>query len=306
MTNIFVLINPVSANSTTGKIWPEIEQAMKERGLKFTAYITQTAGDAIEVVRTALKNGYETVVSVGGDGTINEVVNGFFEKGAAINPNARLAVISCGTGCDFIRTLGIPKDYKGALDVIIANREKSIDLALMEFVLDDGTPVKRFYANITDAGLGAVVAKKVNDSSKSAGGFFSFLYNTVKTVMSYKNREGRVKVDGKEVYQGSLTMVAVANGRYLGGGMHLAPIAVLDDGKLDLILVTGMKKATMFRSLLRIYRGTHLSISQVSTCQAEEVVIDGVKPIEIELDGETPGTTPAKITICPGAIKVLY
>lgn len=305
MNNIFVLINPVSANGTTAKIWPEIEEAMKEEGLDFTSYITKSAGDATESVRAALKSGSETIVSVGGDGTVNEVVNGFFENGAPLNPAARLAVISRGTGCDFIRTLGIPKDYKGALAVILANREKTIDLALMEFVADDGAPVKRFYANIADAGLGAVVAKKVNSASKSAGGLISFLNGTVKTLLSYKCREGRVQVDGREVYEGALTLAAVANGQYFGGGMRLAPIAALDDGKLDLILVSGMKKAAMFLNLLRIYRGTHLSDPHVSTFKAEEVVIDGAKPLEIELDGETPGTTPVKITVRPGAIKVL-
>ena len=305
MNNIFVLVNPVSANGSTREVWPKIEEEMKQRGLEFETHMTNAAGSATQAVRQALKDGKTTIIAVGGDGTANEVVNGFFEGETPINPDARLGIISRGTGCDLIKTLGIPKDYPGALDVIAANRERKIDLALMEYTQDDGTPGRRWFANIADAGLGATVCKRVNRVSKSAGGLLSYLSGTLWSVLSYKNRWARIAVDGEQIYEGSLVLAAVANGNYFGGGMHLAPIARIDDGKLDLILVRGLGKLRLLVNLLRIYRGTHLSHPKISTYRVDEVEINGEKPLEIEMDGETPGNSPVKISVRPGAIKVL-
>jgi YegS/Rv2252/BmrU family lipid kinase len=305
MNNIFVLVNPVSANGSTREVWPKIEEEMKQRGLEFETHMTTAAGSATQAVRQALKDGKTTIIAVGGDGTANEVVNGFFEGETPINPDARLGIISRGTGCDLIKTLGIPKDYPGALDVIAANRERKIDLALMEYTQDDGTPGRRWFANIADAGLGATVCKRVNRVSKSAGGLLSYLSGTLWSVLSYKNRWARIAVDGEQIYEGSLVLAAVANGNYFGGGMHLAPIARIDDGKLDLILVRGLGKLRLLVNLLRIYRGTHLSHPKISTYRVDEVEINGEKPLEIEMDGETPGNSPVKISVRPGAIKVL-
>ncbi|HBI56809.1 MAG TPA: lipid kinase [Firmicutes bacterium] len=305
MNNIFVLVNPVSANGTTREVWPKIAEEMKQRGLNFETHMTTAVGNATEAVRNALRNGKTTIIAVGGDGTANEVVNGFFEGETPINPAARLGIISRGTGCDLIKTLGIPKDYPGALDVIASNRAREIDLALVEFSHEDGTPGRRWYANIADAGLGAAVCKRVNHVSKSAGGLLSYLSGTLWSVLSYKNRWARIEADGEKVYEGSLILAGVANGNYFGGGMRLAPIAHIDDGKLDLILVRGMSKLRLLINLPRIYRGTHLSHSKISTYLVDEVMINGEKPLEIEMDGETPGNTPVKISVRRGAIKVL-
>ena len=304
MKDVFVLVNPASANGSTKKVWPDIEREMKVRGLEFRSHLTTGMGDATLAVRQALKEGRTTVISIGGDGTANEVVNGFFEGGAPINPAARLGLISRGTGCDLIRTLGIPKDFPEALETILANREKTIDLARVEFS-QDGTPQQRYFANIFDAGLGAVVAARVNDVSKSAGGFLSFLLGTLKTILAFKSYQAQVTADGAELYRGPLTLAGAANGRYFGGGMHLAPVALIDDGELDLILVRGMGKLSLLVNLVRIYRGTHLTHPKVSAHRVREVVITGEKPIALEMDGETPGKTPAIIRVCPGALRVL-
>ncbi len=305
MNNIFVLVNPVSANGTTREVWPKIAEDMRQRGLEFETHMTTAAGNATEAVRDALKRGKTTIIAVGGDGTANEAVNGFFAGETPINPEARLGIISRGTGCDFIKSLGIPKEYSGALDVISANQERSIDLALVEYTQDDGSPGKRWFANIADAGLGAAVCKRVNRVSKSAGGLLSYLTGTLWTALSYKNRCARIIADGKTVYDGSLILAAVANGNFFGGGMRLVPTASINDGKLDLIFVRAMSKLRFFSNLPKIYRGTHLSHPKISLYQVEEVEIIGEKPIEIELDGETPGNTPVRIRVFQGAIKVL-
>lgn len=306
MDNLFVLVNPVSANGTTAKVWPEIEEELNRRTLRYTSHLTAGVGDATAAVRQALKQGATTVISVGGDGTVNETVNGFFEQETPINPAAKLGIISRGTGCDLIKTLGIPKDYKSALDLIETNQPKPIDLALMEFQLGDGTLCRRYYINIADAGLGAVACIRVNNTTKAKGGMLSYLTGTLGTLFSYKNRWARIEADGKEIFDGPVVLAAVANGRYFGGGMHLAPIAEIDDGKLDLILVKGMGKPSLLANLARIYRGTHLSHPRVSTLPASEVVIGGDHRQEIEMDGETPGYTPATVWVRPNAIQVLF
>lgn len=305
MNNIFVLVNPVSANGSTREEWPKIAAAMEEEGLNFDCHLTTAPGQAQGVVRRALQNGKTTIVSVGGDGTANEVVNGFFDGDKQINPQARLAVISRGTGCDLIRTLGIPKDYLGAIQVITRNQERVIDLAQAQYINREGEQEKRWFANIADAGLGGTVADRVNHTSKSAGGFLSFLYGTVWSILTYKNGHASIAADGYQVYEGSVAMVAVANGRYFGGGMHLSPNAQIDDGKLDLVLIQGMNKLSLLANLARIYKGTHLSHPKIGIIPVTEVQIKTNKPMKLELDGEAPGFSPVGFRVVPGAIKVL-
>ena len=305
MDNIFVIVNPASANGTTREIWPKIAAAMEGKGLKFEHHITTEALQATEITRDALRRGFTTIVAIGGDGTANEVVNGFFQGETPINPDARLAVISRGTGCDLIRTLEVPKDHHGAIDVIVRNQEKTIDLGLVEYQTYEGTVGLRWFANIADAGLGGTVCHRVNNKSKSAGGFLSFLSGTVWSILSFKNGYAKVEADGQLIYEGSVAMAAVANGRYFGGGMHLAPHARLDDGKLDLVLLRGMSKPKLLVNLARVYRGTHLTHPRISAHAVSEVRVTGDKPMPLELDGETPGIIPVRFMVRPGAIKVL-
>lgn len=308
MKNVFALVNPASANGSTARVWPEIAACLRANGVEFEEYLTTAAYQAPEAVRQALKQGFTTVIAVGGDGTAHEVVNGFFENRNPVNPEARLAVISRGTGCDLIRTLGIPKDYSKAVDTIVQNRERQIDLGVIEYVAADGTPGERVFVNIADAGMGGMVANRVNHTSKSAGGFLSFLYGTLWSIIIYKNGQARVDVDGETIYDGTVTMVALANGRYFGGGMHLSPHSSIDDGKMELVLLKGMNKFTLFANLARIYRGTHLKHPKISVHPATEVRIhhtDPRRPLPLEMDGETPGVTPIRFTVLPRALRVL-
>lgn len=305
MDNIFVLVNPVSANGTTRDIWPQIAAAMEAQGLTFEHHMTTAAFQAPAVVRNALKNGNTTIVSVGGDGTVNEVVNGFFEGEKPINPQARLGIISRGTGCDLIKTLGIPKVYQGAVAVIAQNREKPMDLVLADFQDSNGVAAQRWFANIADSGLGATVANRVNHTSKSSGGFFSFLFGTLWSILTYKNVQARVDADGDLVYEGSMALAAVANGRYFGGGMLLVPQAHIDDGAMDLVVIRGMTKLSLLFNLARIYKGTHLTHPKISLHPVQDVRISSTTPLLIELDGEVPGTTPVRYRLVPGALRVL-
>jgi len=301
--NTFVLVNPVSADGSTREVWPKIAEVMAEHGLKFDHHFTTGPYQAPELVRNALKGGKTTIVSVGGDGTANEVVNGFFEGDQPINPQARLGIISRGTGCDLIRTLDIPKDYTEAVAVIARNYEHSIDLAQVEYTDTGGQLQRRYYANIADVGLGADVANRVNHSSKSGGGLWSYLQGTLATVLGHKNHIAKVEVDGEIFYEGPLVLAALANGRYFGGGMELAPQAKIDDGKLDLLLVKGMRKLAILVNFARIYKGTHLSHPKIVTVQVQNAKISG--DLLLETDGEIPGTAPVQFKVVPNAIKVL-
>jgi YegS/Rv2252/BmrU family lipid kinase len=306
MADIFVLVNPVSANGTTAGVWPQIAAAFKEVGLEFDYYLTTRPFEAPEVVRQALRGGAKTVVAVGGDGTIHEVVNGFFEDETPINPEARLALISRGTGCDLIRTLGTPKPWDQAIKVIARGRDMVMDLGLCKYIDHQGQPSSRWFVNIADVGLGGAVATRVNHTSKSAGGFLSYLYGTVWSILRYQNGHGRVEVDSQEVYQGPITMAAVSNGRYFGGGMHLSPNSKLNDGKLDLVLLEGVSKISILLHLLRIYRGTHLKHPSIRVIPAQDIKVTTQAPMPLELDGEVPGVTPVSFHVRPKAIKIIY
>lgn len=307
MKNVFALVNPASANSSTARIWPEIAACLRAKGVEFTEFLTTGAYQAPQAVRQALRQGFTTIISVGGDGTVNEVINGFFEDRKPVNPEARLAVISRGTGCDLIRTLNIPKDYPQAIDTMMQGRERRIDLGMAEYYHADGSVGERLFINIADAGMGAMVATRVNHTSKSTGGFLSFLYGTLWSIIIFKNGPARIEVDGETIHDGMITMAALANGCYFGGGMNLSPDSSMDDGTMELVLLKGMNKFTLFTNLARIYRGSHLTHPKISVHPAQRVTIkiDRRKPLLLEMDGETPGVTPFRFSVLPKALRIL-
>jgi diacylglycerol kinase family enzyme len=166
MDKMFIIVNPVSANSTTVKDWPQFEKVLQDSNYDFEAVLTERPGHATELTRQALKAGYKTIMSVGGDGTMNEVVNGFFENGQSVAEDSRLVVFSRGTGCDFIKALGIKKGIGDLLDILATNQVKQIDVGSVKFADADGKRVIRYFLNVADIGIGAETANRVNKHSK--------------------------------------------------------------------------------------------------------------------------------------------
>ncbi|MEA4849028.1 MAG: diacylglycerol kinase family protein [Clostridiaceae bacterium] len=305
MEKIYVIVNPVSANGKTAREWPQFRKVLTDSGYEFEAALTEYPGHAVELSRKALKLGYRTIMSVGGDGTMNEVVNGFFEGGRLIDENSRLVVFSRGTGCDFIRTLGIDKGIEALLDILDRDREKQIDVGCVSFTGRSGKRVSRYFLNIADIGIGAETANRVNKHSKRLSGFLSFMFGAVSAMLTYKNRDFKVVIDDEIALCERINSVIVANGKYFGGGMMVAPDAVIDDGIFDIIIFGDLSKPDIIKSFPQIYKGGHMSHPKLKHYRGSKVkAASGGKSL-IEVDGEIPGRDDAVFELMPKALKIL-
>jgi YegS/Rv2252/BmrU family lipid kinase len=301
---VFV-INPVSDHGGTGRAWPQIAAEARRRGLEVTERVTESAGHATVIVRDALAAGEELIVAVGGDGTVNEVANGFFDAaGAAIPTAARLGVIERGTGCDFIRTYGLPKKARDAIAVIAAGRTRRIDLGRTRFAVPTGEET-RVFANIASCGMTGDVAERSNRTTKRFGGTASFLYATAAAFVSWQNVEFRVVLDGDRERTLLANNVVCANGRYFGGGIKIAPYAEPDDGLLDVVIIGDVGKLDLVLNLHRMYGGTLDRHPKCEMVKAATVTCEPVRPLPVEVDGEQPGTTPITFEIVPSAVDLI-
>ncbi|SES94975.1 diacylglycerol/lipid kinase family protein [Anaerobranca gottschalkii] len=304
MREFYFVVNPASANGTTKTVWMEIGEYLKGKGIEYDFAFTTGPNHATQITTEAIKKGYKWIVAVGGDGTVNEVMNGFYIEGQ-FTQKAALGIISRGTGCDLIRTLGIPKEYQGAVEILQGKKTREIDLIKVEYLNFWGEKEQRYCINISDVGLGGYVAQRVNHTSKSAGGLWSYLRGTLLSILKYKNRQGKVIIDGQEVYDGRFSLIAAANGKYFGGGMKLAPMAELDDGYISTILLGNMGKVELLLNLAKVYDGSHLTHPKVKDYKAKEVVISSNERLPLEIDGENPGFGTVKYSIIEKAIKVI-
>jgi diacylglycerol kinase (ATP) len=231
-------------------------------------------------------------VVVGGDGTLNEVVNGVAGSGA------ELAVLPSGTGQDFGKTHGIPGGFDDAVAVARDGRPVAIDLGRVAF--DGG---ERWFANVASTGMSGAVARRANGMTKAFGGRATFYYALTREFVAWRNTEVTVRVDGAE-RRGKMHDVIVANGRWHGGGMKLAPEAEPDDGLFDVVLIGDASKLDFVTTSPKLYSGKYLSHPKVEALRGAAVEVDAAEPLPVELDGESVGTTPARFELLPRALKV--
>jgi YegS/Rv2252/BmrU family lipid kinase len=304
MPRTVLVVNPRSQGGRLGKRWKDIADTIG-RAFPFEEAITEAPGDATRLTRDALRGGAERVVAIGGDGTINEVVNGFFdERGAAIAAEASMAVIPFGTGGDFRRTVQLPTELGEAARVIAANHRRKVDVGRLEFTASDGKRALRMFANIASFGVSGVVDRLVNESSKKLGRL-SFALATARATWSYRNQRVQLVFDGRDRVEATINTVAVANGRYFGGAMMVAPNAELDDGQFDVIAMGDFGFGDLLKSGRRLYQGTHLTMDKVTARRARVVEAEPIDPaaiVELDVDGENPGRLPARFELLPAAL----
>lgn len=304
-----VIVNPNSANGSLGRRWPELASVLR-RHLAFDEVRTKGPGDATELTRQALADGAARVVAIGGDGTINEVVNGFFDdEGTAISGEAALGIVPFGTGGDFRKTANLPKDTERAAAILARGATRRIDVGRLDFVTRDGASARRMFINIASFGISGMVDRLVNQSSKALGGRLSFALATAVAGMRYDNRRVRMVFDEREddAVEMTINSVAIANGRYFGGGMFIAPDAELDDGRFDVVALGDFSLRDFLLHGRRLYNGSHLELDKVSHRRAQTVRAEPLDHHEVELDvdGETPGVLPATFTIVPSALELV-
>jgi len=305
LSSIAFIVNPHAGDGSTGLKWPAIKARARNRLGSFESYITTGAGEAKQLTAKAITNGARLVVCVGGDGTLNEVVNGFMEQGESGRSGLTLGFVPGGTGCDFIKTVSIPKDIEQAIDLIAVGTVRSIDLGRLLFKDHDGRDCCRYFHNITSFGLGGEVDQRVNKTTKAFGPFISFIWATLISILLYGKKQIRFKVDQGLEQEFIIWNVAVANGQYHGGGMRVAPDASVDDGLFDITVVGDMSLPEVFLNLPKLYNGKIKDIDKVITLTGKKIEALSDQRVLLDVDGEQPGMLPVVIDIVPGALKII-
>ncbi|MFO8165818.1 MAG: diacylglycerol/lipid kinase family protein [Thermodesulfobacteriota bacterium] len=299
------IVNPNAAMGSAGKEWPQIERMARDRLGPFQAHLTTGPGDATILTRNALQKGTELVVCVGGDGTLNEIVNGFMGKNGPIQPEAMIGFIPRGTGCDFIKTVLIPLELNRAMDVIINSHSLSIDLGRLEYIDHYGHPSSRYFHNITSFGLGGEVDERVNRTTNIFGGFISFIWATMISILIYNKKRIHLTVDDCFDQSVMIWNVVIANGKYHGGGMLVAPDATIDDGLFQVTVIGDISIAGVFLNLNKLYNGKLLQLDKVKTLSGRRVKASSEQKVLLDVDGEQPGQLPAVIDIVPKAVRFI-
>jgi YegS/Rv2252/BmrU family lipid kinase len=299
-----LIVNPASANGSTERLWERLEQVIRNEVGEFEASFTVASNHATALTREALADGFEMIVAVGGDGTVNEVVNGFFDSGSLINSDAVLGVISRGTGSDFIKTMNIPKEIEAAARVLRGRSVRKCDVGRFVSTDHNGSEIERYFINIADFGIGGEAVERVNNTTKAFGGFVSFLYGTLKTLLAYRGKTVRVTIDDSYEVEKPINCVVVANGQYFGGGMRIAPQAEVDDGLFDVLIIDDMSLPESLANISRLYKGSHIGHPKVECLRGKTVVADSPEVVLIDVEGEYGGILPAKFDIIPAAINV--
>jgi YegS/Rv2252/BmrU family lipid kinase len=301
---VFV-VNPHAGNGATGKEWPRIRNRAVDLLGPFEHCLTVGPGDATRMTRNYLLEGFDRIICVGGDGTLNEVINGFFDENGSLGKNAVLGFIPNGTGCDFCRTIPIPNSLEGSLQTIRESHIRTIDLGLIRYQDYDGRMCTRYFHNIASFGLGGEVDDRVNKTSKACGPFITFIWATLVSLFAYGKKRIRIRVDEGEEQTMDVLNIAVANGRYHGGGMLVAPDAVVDDGLFHVTLIGAMRLPLIFWHLPKLYIGGIERIRQVSLSTGKRVTASSAQRVLLDIDGEQPGTLPAELMIVPGAVTMI-
>ena len=304
MGNITFIVNPRSANGATLRRFERVRERFQAALGDIDVKLTEKPRHATELARAAVTSGAKAIIAVGGDGTNNEVVNGFFDdKGALIPTETAFGVVTSGTGGDFRRTFGWATDPLEDLARLQRFQTRTIDVGRVTF----GDGGSYAFVNIASFGMSGNVVDVVNNSSKALGAKLSFMLGSVRTMVGHKPQGVRLVIDGNGVIEDDVTLVAVANGQYFGGGMWIAPESKVDDGLFDCVSVSGGGLGFWIKNGLKVYTGKHIGLPGVRVTRCKTVRAEPLRGarVLVEIDGEQPGVLPASFAVVPGALRVL-
>lgn len=292
-----ILVNPASSNGRTGRHWPTLEPLVLAKLGECTVRFSEGPGDLIALARRAVADGAERIIAVGGDGSLNEVVNGV----GAGSPVA-VGILPSGTGSDFRRMVGIPNQIEEALERIAVGGTRAIDLGRVEFATEDGSTQERYFINVADFGIGGKIAERVNRGSKFLGGKATFYLQTIRSLLDFRNPVVQLTADGGAPQEQRIKTVAVANAKWFGGGMGVAPDAEIDDGLLDLVVFGDLGKLESVKRLQETYRCRPIVDPRVRYARVHSLKAESEETVLLELDGEVVGKLPATFTVLPAAL----
>jgi YegS/Rv2252/BmrU family lipid kinase len=307
-----IIVNPASASGTTGSSWPQLASDLSSHFGSFKNVFTKHAGEAATLAAEAARKGTSLIIACGGDGTIAEVANGILSSGKDVE----LGILPSGTGGDFRRTLEIPSQSRVAARILKTGRTRRIDVGRVSFIDNSGAEVTRYFLGVASCGMSTKVIERVKsggpdwlpaNTPRWLGGRISFGASMLQTAMRSEASRIIVQLDDANPHQLNVVNFCVANARYFGGGMKIAPIAKLSDGKFDVVSVGDLSAVKIMTSAPRIYFGSHLSMNEVHHALAKKIVVQPASRnavVPIEIDGELPGRLPATFQIIPAALRV--
>lgn len=299
------IINPAASAGETGRSQGRLLKLIESHFPDgFTLDVTTRPGHATEITRKAIGEGVDLVVSVGGDGTMNEVINGFLPKRKLPRKSSRLGLLCSGTAGDVLRNLGLPESPKEQLEAIVGKKTRSVDVGKVTFTSKEGEKKERFFLNDCNPGMAAKVVQRVTPGLKRLGGFLAFGLASTYTALTYRGHEMTVTLDRKRTVSGRFLSVAVSNGRYAGGGMDFAPNSRIDDGVLDVVMIRDQSVLARLFNFPKIYSGKHINYPWVTYIQARRVRIESSQRVPLEADGELLGFLPCEIEVVPKVLKV--
>lgn len=305
MIKTFIIVNPQAGNGACGRRWPLLVQSIHDAIGRFDYGFTNGCGAGAVLAQEAVAAGFRRIIAVGGDGTLNEVINGLYDaRHDAFAPDVIVGAIPMGSGIDFWKNVGLPEYAKDAIARLAARKTRRIDAGVARLHCLDGKPTTRVFCNVGDVGLGGETvdrAKKLPDVGK---GKINYLIGAVQAFWQWESVPMTITLDGARVTTPPLIIALIANGAYCGGGMQIAPHARPDDGVWDFITIEQVQRWQMLELLPKLYAGTLMSHPAVHTRTAREIAIRADFPLKVTLDGEVAGILPAKFSIRPKALTV--
>jgi diacylglycerol kinase (ATP) len=308
-----VIVNPASASGATGRAWAALASELRRHFGAFAVAFTERGGGAVEVAEREARNGRRFLIACGGDGTVSEVANGILRASEGAAAVTELGVLPSGTGGDFRRTLGAPSRAADAARALREGKTRLMDAGRVAFINARGEEDTRFFVNVASFGMGGEVIRRVKSreglpagAARLLGGRLSFAAAALQSALTFEKPSVRVSLDGGAESRLTVANFCVANARYFGGGMKIAPDAKLDDGLFDVVAVGDVSAAKILTNSYRLYLGTHLGMSEVDHARARKVSARAAsgEEVKLEVDGELVGRLPAEFEILPGALRV--
>ena len=300
-----VILNPASSAGRTGRRQAGILAAIEHHlGREFSLCVTKRPNEATSSAREASLQGAKLIIAVGGDGTIQEVVNGLMQAGTSLNRRPQLGIINAGTGHGFAQSVGLPAGIDDQCAGIALGTVRPIDIGRATSTNGRGQRTERYFVNECQAGIGGLVVERVQGGYKKLGGFLAFGLATFTAALSYPNRSIRFSVDDGPEDEGKFIGIVAANGNVMAGGMRLAPQATVEDGRLDILFMHGQTLPERLRNFPKIYSGTHLESPKFSCLRGRSISLASRESVPFEADGEMFGYLPCRIEVLPSALEL--
>ncbi|MER8368246.1 diacylglycerol kinase family protein [Mesorhizobium sp. M1348] len=310
---VAVILNPIAGGGRLKRHWPEVAASLKRHFGDFELRETQAEGDAERLALDLAAIGFELVIAAGGDGTASEVADGLLKAFRESGRTAELGLLPCGTGIDFARGLGLSNDVDLTLKRIAEAKPRKVDAGCISYVDDHGALASRHFINIASLGLSGATDRAVN-ADKRKGKVSAkalFYWRTVWEFLRYRFQDVAITIDDGAPVEARMALVAVANGKFFGGGMMIAPDAELNDGEFDIVILRAAGKLKLIWDIRLLYGGRHRNHPAITILRGKKVVVEPLGDLQknaalIDIDGESPGRIPATFEILPGALTLRY